>query len=252
MEQPIERNLHELICGVFLRYLKDENMANDSCLSKITIRIVGNIFNEIRSLRPDLEEKNKQNKEEIEKCCGYTLPIGDDSLTLLLNETLFADSGQRNLIWIEVLCHETTHAFDLINNKGIMGHDSFDSMLCCAPFWYWTEFHARYKGTLHMLSYVKNLPEEFKTQYENEIFNTTDNVADILVSNSTAEIKRYKLMHLLGDIAAYSDAGFSIPSEKVNGIFPDFKGFIEFLKSKDRTVDPDFLTIVNLHLKRVT
>lgn len=103
-----------------------------------------------------------------------------------------------------------------------------------------------------MLSYVKNLPEEFKTQYENEIFNTTDNVADILVSNSTAEIKRYKLMHLLGDIAAYSDAGFSIPSEKVNGIFPDFKGFIEFLKSKDRTVDPDFLTIVNLHLKRVT
>lgn len=252
MDQPFRGNIYEFISGVLSQYLETENIPSDSYISQIKVKIVGNLFDEIRCLRPDLGERYGQIKEEIEKCSGYTLPIEGDSLAILLDETFFANSAQKNLMWIEVLLHEITHAFDFINNKGIMGHNSFDSMLYCLPFWYWTEFHARYKGTFYMLNYVKNLPEEYKRPYEDEVFNTADDIANLLVSNSVAETKRYKLMHLFGDIAAYSDAGFSIPSEKVNGIFPDFKGFIEFLKSRDKTVDPDFLTIVNFHLKRVT
>lgn len=252
MDQPIERNLNELIRGILSQYLEGEDIPNDSFISKIRIDIVGNIFDEIKRLRPDLGEKYKQSKEEIETCSGYTLPIGGDVFSILIDETYLVNSVKKNFIWIEVLLHEITHAFDFIRNIGIMGHNSYDSMLYCLPFWYWTEFHARYKGTLYMLNYVKELPEEYKKQYENEVFNTANDVADILASNSIAETKRYKLMHLFGDIAAYGEVGFSIPSEKVNSIFPDFTEFIEFLKSKDKTVDADFLTTVNFGLKGIT
>ena len=58
-------------------------------------------------------------------------------------------------------------------------------------------------------------------------------------------------MHLLAEIAAYQEKGFSIPSEKAEQVFPNFEDAIEFLKSKDKVVDFNFLTILKLNLEKI-
>lgn len=171
---------------------------------------------------------------------------------MLLDKRFFKDSVSKDFTWIEVLIHEITHVCDFIRNKGIMGHDSFDSMLQCLPFWYWTEFHAKYKGTLFMLDYVNELPEEDKRAYEEDLRSTADSTVSFIQSNAVAEMKRYKLMHLLAEIAAYQEKGFSIPSEEIKQVFPDFEDAIKFLKSKDTVVDSHFLTILKFNFEKIT
>lgn len=65
-------------------------------------------------------------------------------------------------------------------------------------------------------------------------------------------MKRYKLMHLLAEIAAYQEKGFSIPSEEIKQVFPDFEDAIKFLKSKDTVVDSHFLTILKFNFEKIT
>ena len=241
MKQSKEDKIYNWINLILSQYLENEGISGDEFISKIRIELVDSIFGAIERLRPDMAEKYRQQKEEIEKCSGYTLPIKNETMAVLIDKAFFDDSTQKNFMWVEVLLHEITHAADFMNNKGIMGHNTFDSMLCCVPFWWWTEFHAKYKGTLYMLDYAMKLPEEYKKQYENIIFDTVDNIEGIMASNTVGEIKKYNLMHLFGEIAAYRERDLLIPSKKVNCLFPDFINFIEFLKSKDRIVDSEFL-----------
>lgn len=241
-----------VVNGVVSSYFSKEGIPDDDSFSKITVNLTGNIFETVKSIRPDWIGTNKLNKEEIDKCSGYTLFCEDDSPIVLLDKRFFKDSVSKDFTWIEVLIHEITHVCDFIRNKGIMGHDSFDSMLQCLPFWYWTEFHAKYKGTLFMLDYVNELPEEDKRAYEEDLRSTADSTVSFIQSNAVAEMKRYKLMHLLAEIAAYQEKGFSIPSEEIKQVFPDFEDAIKFLKSKDTVVDSHFLTILKFNFEKIT
>jgi len=240
-----------MINVVLNSYLSKESIPNDSSFPEIAVNLTENIFVTIKSIRPDWIGTNKLNKEEIDKCNGYTLFTDDGSPIVLIDESFFKDSVTKNFNWIEVLIHEITHVCDFIRNRGIMGHNSFDDMLQCLPFWYWTEFHARYKGTLLMLDYVNKLPEEHRRPYEENLFSIADSTASLIQSNTVAEMKRYNLMHLLAEIAAYQEKGFSIPSEKAEQVFPNFEDAIEFLKSKDNVVDFNFLTILKLNLEKI-
>ena len=89
---------------------------------------------------------------------GYLLFLDDETAVILINEAFLFDSIRKNFCWVEVLIHEITHYRDYKNNLGIFGHNTYDSMLSCCSFWYWTEFHARYKGTCQMLNYVNRMP----------------------------------------------------------------------------------------------
>lgn len=56
-------------------------------------------------------------------------------------------------------------------------------------------------------------------------------------------------MHLLGDIAAYNEKGFTIQSEAIEKIFPEYLGYIDFLKSQGQIVDINFLIILQHNLE---
>lgn len=71
-----------------------------------------------------------------------------------------------------------------------------------------------------------------------------------ITSDADEDMRRYHFMHLLGDIAAYNEKGFTIQSEEIEEIFHDCLGYIDFLKSKNQTVDIDFLTILQYHLEK--
>lgn len=234
----------------FLGVVLTKYCANESCVAKALpeIRIVESIWSEIENLRPDMAEK--LNKNEIDKCSGYTLPLDNETVLVLIDKTFLSNSTQKNFCWVEVLIHEITHYRDLKNNLGIFGHKTYDSMLICCPFWYWIEFHARYKGTLYMLDFVNGLPDENRIAYEADMMKTLDTELVYITSDATIEMRRYRFMHLLGDIAAYNEKGFTFQSAEIEKIFPDYLGYIDFLKSKDQSVDIDFLTMLRYHLEK--
>lgn len=236
----------EMVYKVLGKYCRDEKISNIEEIPEI--KIVENMYKEIKEVRPDMAKK--LDKDEIKKCSGYTLFLNNSTEIILVNKSFLNSSIIKNYIWVEVLIHELTHVQDYKSNQGIYGHDSYDSMMKCLPFWYWTEFHACYKGTFYMLDYVNRLPDNYKKDYEKELLFTLKNTIAIIDSKYNCEMKRYHFMHLLGEMAAYKEQGFSVSCEKVGKFFPDYSGFIEFLRTKDQIVDTDYLTILDYHLRR--
>lgn len=240
--------IEDYLCGILEKYCADENCDKEELSGIRAIRIVESIWSEIKSLRPDIA--NNLEKDEIEKCAGHTLFLDDETAVILIEKAFFFDSTKKNFFWIEVLIHEITHYRDYKSNLGIFGHNTYDSMLSCCPFWYWTEFHARYKGTLHMLNYVNRMPDGERRKYEIDMMEILDSELVFITSDADKTMRCYHFMHLLGDIAAYNEKGFTIQSEAIEKIFPDYIDYIDFLKSKDQTVDVNYLVILQYNLEK--
>lgn len=240
--------IEDYLGGILEKYCADENCDKEELSGIRAIRIVESIWSEIESLRPDIA--NNLERDEIEKCAGYTLFLDDETAVILIDKAFFFNSTKKNFLWIEVLIHEITHCRDFISNLGIFGNRTFDSMLECAPFWYWTEFHARYKGTLHMLNYVNRLPNDERKKYETDMMERLDSELVFITSDADKMMRCYHFMHLLGDIAAYNDKGFTIQSEAIEKIFSDYLDYIDFLKSKDQIVDINFLILLQYNLEK--
>lgn len=239
----IESYLYEVLD----KYCTDENCNKDELSGIRGIRIVESIWSEIENLRPDIAKKH--GRDRIEKCTGYILFLDDETAVILIDEAFLVDSIRKNFRWVEVLIHEITHYRDYKSNLGIFGHNTYDSMLSCCSFWYWTEFHARYKGTCQMLDYVNRRPDDERRKYETGMMESLDSELVFIGSSADKEIRYYHFMHLLGDIAAYNEKGFTIKSEAIEKIFPDYLGYIDFLKSKDQIVDTNFLIILQYNLE---
>lgn len=235
----------DMFNGVLAKYCADENYAIEEFPE---IKFVESIWEEFKTLRPDLAKM--YNKEDIEKSSGYTLFLDGGAGVVLIDKTFFLESSNKNFFWVETMIHEITHYRDYKSNLGIFGHNTYDSMLNCYSFWCWTEFHARYKGMLQMLGWVNWLPDTERKNYETDMIQRLDSELVFITSDAIKEMRCYRFMHLLGDIAAYNENGYKIPSEAIEKIFPDHLGYIEFLKSQDQTVDADFLTILQCNLEK--
>lgn len=238
----------DYFCRVLEKYCADENCDKEELSGISGIRIVESIWSEIENLRPDIA--NNLGRDEIEKCAGYTLFLDNEVAVILVDEAFFFDSTRKNFCWVEVLIHEITHFRDYKSNLGIFGHNTYESMLSCCSFWYWTEFHARYKGTLHMLDYVNRLPDEERRKYETDMMERLDSELVFIKSDRDKKKRCYRFMHLLADIAAYNEKGFKIQSDALEKIFSDYLGYIEFLNSKKQIVDTNFLIILQYHLEK--
>ena len=243
----ILESIENYLCGILDKYCADENCDKEGLSGIRDIRIVKSIWSEIENLRPDIAKK--QGRDEIEQCAGYLLFLDDETAVILINEAFLFDSIRKNFCWVEVLIHEITHYRDYKNNLGIFGHNTYDSMLSCCSFWYWTEFHARYKGTCQMLNYVNRMPDDERRKYETDMMERLDCAPDFIRSDADKKIQCYRFMHLLGDIAAYNEKGFTVKSEAIEKIFPNYLGYIDFLKSKDQIVDINFLIILQYNLE---
>lgn len=144
-----------LVSRIINKYCSDEDIAQEELPQ---IKIVNSIWEEIETVRPDMAKR--LDKNAISKIAGYMLFFDNATGIVLIDATSFFNSISKNFFWVEVLVHEITHFRDYKSNLGIYGHDTYDSMLSCRSFWYWTEFHARYKGNLYMLDFVNKLPDE--------------------------------------------------------------------------------------------
>lgn len=240
--------IEDYLCRILEKYCADENCDKEELSGIRAIRIVESIWSEIEKLRPDIA--NKLGRDEIEKCAGHTLFLEDETVVILIDKAFCFDSTRKNFLWIEVLIHEITHYRDYKSNLGIFGHNTYDSMLSCCPFWYWTEFHARYQGTLHMLDYVNRLPDDERRKYETDMVERLDSELVYIKSGADKKMRCYHFMHLLADIASYNEKGFKIQSDALEKIFPDYLGYIDFLKSKNYIADTSFLIILQYHLER--
>ena len=87
-------------------------------------------------------------------------------------------------------------------------------------------------------------------KYETDMMERLDNELVFITSDADKMMRCYHFMHLLGDIAAYNEKGFTIQSEAIEKIFPDYIGYIDFLKSKDQTVDVNYLVILQYNLEK--
>ena len=85
-----------MINVVLNSYLSKESIPNDSSFPEIAVNLTENIFVTIKSIRPDWIGTNKLNKEEIDKCNGYTLFTDDGSPIVLIDESFFKDSVTKN------------------------------------------------------------------------------------------------------------------------------------------------------------
>ena len=240
--------IEDYLCGILEKYCEDENCDKEELSGIRAIGIVESIWSEIENLRPDIA--NKLGRDEIEKCAGYTLFLDNETAVILIDKVFYFDSIRKNFCWIEVLIHEITHYRDFKSHLGIFGNNTYDSMLKCYPFWYWAEFHARYKGTLHMLNYVNRMPDDTRKKYETDMMERLDDEIVFIISDADKKMRCYHFMHLLGDIAAYNEKGFKIQSEPIKKFFPDYLDYIDFLKSKNQTVDINFFTVLQYHLEK--
>lgn len=242
-------SLENEFCGILEKYCEDEGCDIEDFSGLKEVRIVESIWLEAKNLRSDIEKKFR--RDEIEGLAGYLLFLDDGTGVILIDMTYFCESHiKKDFCWIETLIHEATHYRDFKNNLGILGHNTYDSMLNCRPFWYWTEFHARYKGTLHMLDFVNGISDEVRRNHETGMIERLSSELDYITSDADKKIRCYHFMHLLADIAAYKEKGYKIQSDAIENIFPNYLDYIENLKSKNNIVDADFLIMLQYRLDK--
>lgn len=100
-----------------------------------------------------------------------------------------------------------------------------------------------------MLNYVNRMPDDERRKYETDMMERLDCAPDFIRFDADKKIQCYRFMHLLDDIVAYNEKGFTIKSGAIEKIFPDYLGYIDFLKSKDQIVDINFLIILQYNLE---
>ena len=100
-----------------------------------------------------------------------------------------------------------------------------------------------------MLDYVNRMPDNERRKYETDMMERLGRELVFIKSDADKKIQCYRFMHLLGDITAYNEKGFTIKSEAIEKIFPDYLGYIDFLKSKDQIVGTNFLIILQYNLE---
>lgn len=216
-----------LLREVISKYITTNKIEKD-IVSKIKVNFVESIFDNIATIRPELIQ-NGMNINNIKKCNGYTLFLTDNTVLILIDRASYTES--KNFVWIEILIHEYTHAIDYLKGFVLYDYKSLDEMLKNMPFWYWSEFHARYKGNSYMFNFVNQLPLKDKLQYMNLREDIEIYCKDI---NCKIEhqMKIYKTMHMIADIIAYEES-FPKESSKIiidlQNTFEQFNCFKEFM-----------------------
>lgn len=176
----------------------------EAILGRININIVNSIPNTVFNVRPDLIDRGLD-IDALENLSGYTLFLPDNSISVLIDESTLINNFIKNFCWIETLIHEYTHAVDYLTYFKVTKACSLDEMLTDLPFWWWSEFHARYLGNIIMLYFVKELPKNQQIQYNTQIFENVDSYLKSLNTSIGPQMKMYQTMHIIADIAAFRE-----------------------------------------------
>lgn len=240
--------MKNLLEPIIINYALAEHLTSHLPLKNISF--TKNISKSVKEKQPDLLEQPGFDKKQLLSCTGYTLFFPDNTAEILILE----DNISTNFFWIETLIHEITHVRDFQEYLPIMRKETFPDLQRCTPFWYWTEFHAKYKGTYYMLAYVQKLPKQYQKQYIDDLENRIQKFTIQLDCRADYRFKIYDTMHLIGEILAYNAWSIPISNDVCNALYfkldwiNDMK---EFLAKHTEKISNDEIWLLSLNAQEI-
>lgn len=241
--ESINRNTFSL----YKHYLSEEKLKD--LLPIRGFRFTENLPRDVLKAQPELKTKYGIDAEQLKNHSGYTVLFSDNTAEIFIEKS----GTMNNYLWCGTLIHEITHVRDYADYIDILHYDRFDEMLKCAHFWYWTEFHARYKGILYMLLLVSNLPEKYIEKYLNETYQRIKNFSDIIKQQSDYNMKIYYTVHMIGEILAYEQSSISVSDDFYKCITEEFDWFEEaktFLSKHTESITVEEMLLISSNLTR--
>lgn len=204
---------------LYNNYINNETIEADLPLRGL--RFVDDLPGEILKAQPELKTKNGIDEEQLKIYSGYTVPFSDNTAEILID----ANSLMNNFYFFETFYHEMTHVKDFTDYIRLLNCKSFKEMCDTPYYYYWTEFHASYKGHEYMLLFVSSQPKETVNQYLDDTCQRILNFSNTLSQQINYNGKIYHTMHMIGEILAYEQSSISISNDFYKCIADEFEWF---------------------------
>lgn len=226
-----ENELKSLISSLYELYLDNENVVSPLPINSVIF--TDDVAKKVLELQPELACHEGFNKNELSNCCGYTCLFADNTATIIISR----EDIKKNVLWIGTLIHEITHVKDYKEYLHVVGAESFQDMLKIARFWYWTEFHAKYKGCTYMLAYAKKLPPQYFQQYIDEMEKRIREFPSIINKRDNPHFKVYDTMHLMGQMLAFENQSIVLSRDVCNEIYEMYDWFVDTKNFLSKHID---------------
>lgn len=230
-------------------YLNKENIKNPLPINNI--RFVEDLPSEVLKAQPELKTKNGLNENALQNYSGYTLLYPNNTAEILIDINC---AMQNNFFWCGTLIHEVTHVKDYADYISILNYDRFDEMLDCLHFWYWTEFHAKYKGCKYMLNFASKLPDEYKNQYREDIMQSISSFSLKINKKTDFRYKIYDTVHMIGEILAFEQSSIAMLngfSDCLNEKYDWFEDAKYFLSKHTEKITVDEMLLLSFKLTTI-
>lgn len=216
-----EEELKQCVCQIYGQYLVNEEI--EGLLPIRNISFENDVVQAVLTLQPELADNTSLDKRELSNCSGYTCLFPDNTATIVIS----TENIGKNMLWMETLIHEITHVKDYKEYLHIVGAENFQNMLKIAPFWYWTEFHAKYKGCTYMLAYAKKLPPQDFQPYIDEMEKRIREFPSIINKRDDPNFKIYNTMHLMGEMLAFENQSIVLSRGICDEIYEMYDWFVD-------------------------
>lgn len=213
--------MNEIAFNLYNSYLYNEKIKKPLPIRQF--RFVEDLPKEILKLQPELKTKYGIDEEQLKIYSGYTVLFSDNTAEILIER----NDSMNNFFWVGTFIHEITHIRDYVDYINMLHYNRLDEMLKCPYFWYWTEFHAKYKGCIYMLNYVNKLPEKYKNPYVEDTLQRIYNFSNTVQQQIDCYHRIYITVHMIGEILAYEKSSIVMPKNFYKCIIEEFKWFEE-------------------------
>lgn len=232
----------KIIAAIVNDFIQKENSGKSLPINDIIF--TSDLMNDI--LRKDID---------FDKNCnltfsGYTILCSDNTITILID----SNGLTKNFFWIETLVHELTHAKDYCDYMQILQYENIKAMKNHRPLYFWTEFHAEYKGFDYMLPYVLKLPKEYIRQYIEDTEKRIEDFVNIKEKQYSCDEKIYYTMHLIGEILAYENLSINLDETLQRAITKKFDWFSEakeFLKNHKESITISEMLLLSMNMQKI-
>ena len=244
-----EYSIYDMANGFYNLYLNKENIKNPLPIKNI--RFVDDLPSEVLKAQPEIKKVNGFDAKTLQNYSGYTLLYPDNTAEILIDLDY---AMQNNFLWCGTLIHEITHVVDYVDYIGILNYGSFNEMLHCLHFWYWTEFHAKYKGCEYMLNFAGKLPDEYKNRYKEYIMQCINDYSLKINKKIDYRYKIYDTVHMIGEILAFEQSSIAMPNKFYSCLTEKFDWFEDtriFLSKHTKKITVDEMILLSLNLTRI-
>ena len=238
--------MYEMAFELYGNYLNNEKIKE--LLPIRRFRFVEDLSGEVLKAQPELKTKSGIDEEQLKNYSGYTVLFADNTAEILIEK----NGSMDNFFWCGTLIHEITHVRDFADYINILHYNSFDEMLKCSYFWYWTEFHAKYKGYIYMLNFVDKLSDKYKNPYVEDTLQRIYNFNNTVQQQINCYQKIYITVHMIGEILAYEQSSIVMPDNFYKCIIEEFEwfeGVKDFLEKHTETITIEEMLILSRNLK---